>query len=378
MLPTPGTAWTWLRNGEEAFPAMLAAIEAARKSVSLETYIFSPSPLGDRFRDALVRAQQRGAQVRVLLDAVGSYGLPGDYWTALKATGGEARLFNPLAMRRFWIRDHRKLLVCDDTVAFIGGFNIAPEYDGDGVARGWLDLGLMVAGTLAGELAASFDEMFARADFLHKRFVRLRRPALRRTVTAHAGQLLLGGPGRGRSPIRRALLRELARARSVQVIVAYFLPTGRLRRLLARVARRGGKVQLILAGKSDLALSQLAGQSLYRRLLKAGVEIYEYQPQVLHAKLAVVDGAVFVGSANMDPRSMSINYELVLRFWNPQMATEAQTIFADVLRHCRRIELQEWQRSRTFWRRLKQRWAYFLLARIDPYIAKQQWHALPD
>ncbi len=357
---------------------MLAAIEAARNSVRLESYIFSASPLGDRFRDALLRAQQRGARVRVLLDAVGSYGLPGDYWAPLKTAGGEARIFNPLALRRFWIRNHRKLLVCDDAVAFVGGFNIAPEYDGDGVAQGWLDLGLMVAGPLARELAASFDEMFARADFLHKRFLRLRRPALRRTVTAPAGQLLLAGPGRGRSPIRRALLHALARARTVQIIVAYFLPTGRLRRLLARVARRGGKVQLILAGKSDLALSQLAGQSLYRRLLKAGVEIYEYQPQVLHAKLAVVDGAAFVGSANLDPRSMSINYELVLRFGNPQMATEARLIFAEVLQRCRRIELEEWQRSRTFWRRLKQRWAYYFLTRIDPYIARHQWRALPD
>jgi cardiolipin synthase A/B len=378
MPSTPRTAWTWLRNGEEAFRAMLAAIEAARKSVCLETYIFSASLLGDRFRDALVRAQQRGARVRVLLDAVGSYGLAGDYWAPLMTAGGKARVFNPLALRRFWIRSHRKLLVCDDAVAIVGGFNIAPEYNGDGVARGWLDFGLRVAGTLVGDLAASFDEMFARADFLHKRFVRLRRPALRRTVTAQDGQLLLGGPGRGRSPIRQALLHDLARARSVQIIVAYFLPTGRLRRMLARVARRGGRVQLILAGKSDLTLSQLAGQSLYRRLLNAGVEIYEYQPQVLHAKLVVVDGAVFVGSANLDPRSMSINYELVLRFQNLQMAAQARTIFADVLPRCRRIELAEWQRSRTFWRRLKQRWAYFLVARIDPYLARWQWRALPD
>lgn len=377
MSSPEGTRWTWLRNGDEAFPAMLAAIDAAQKSVCFETYIYSASPLGDRFRDALVRAQRRGVRVRVLLDAVGSHSLPGDYWEPLKVVGGEAHIFNPLALNRFGIRNHRKLLVCDDAVAFVGGFNIAAEYKGDGVTHGWLDLGIRVEGLLAARLVMSFDEMYALAEFRHKRFTRLRRTASKGTVTAPDVKLLLSGPGRGRSPIRRALQNDLARARNVQIISAYFLPTGRLRRELTRVARRGGKVQLILAGKSDIALSQLAGQSLYRRLLKAGAEIYEYAPQILHAKLFVVDDAVYVGSPNLDPRSLSINYEVMLRFQNAQLAAEAREIFGNTLRHCHRIEWAEWCRSLTFWARLKRRWAYFLLARIDPYVARKQWRALP-
>jgi len=378
MSSPEGIRWTWLHNGAEAFPAMLAAIDAAQKSVCLETYIYSASPLGDKFRDALVRAQRRGVRVRVLLDAVGSHSLPDNYWESLKAVGGEAHIFNPLALNRFGIRNHRKLLACDDKVAFVGGFNIAPEYEGDGVTHGWLDLGIKVQGLLAARLAMSFDEMFALAEFRHKRFIRLRRTASKQTVTAPDVQLLLGGPGRGRSPIRQALQRDLAHARNVQIISAYFLPTGRLRRELTRVARRGGTLQLILAGKSDIALSQLAGQSLYRRLLRAGAKIYEYTPQILHAKLFVVDGAVYVGSANLDPRSLSINYEVMLRFQNAQMAAEARDIFGNMLRHCHRIEWAEWCRSRTFWARLKRRWAYFLLARIDPYVARKQWRALPN
>jgi cardiolipin synthase len=378
-MPSPeGRRWTWLRNGAEAFPAMLVAIDAARKSVCLETYTFSASPLGDKFREALFRAQQRGVRVRVLLDAVGSHSLPGDYWETLKTAGGEARIFNPLALNRFGIRNHRKLLVCDDKLAFVGGFNIAPEYQGNGVTRGWLDLGIKVEGMSAAQLAASFDEMFALAEFRHKRFIRLRRAASRRTVTAPDVQLLFGGPGRGRSPIRQALQKDLVRARNVQIISAYFLPTGRLRRELTRVGRRGGKLQLILAGKSDVALSQLAGQSLYRRLLKAGAEIYEYAPQILHAKLFILGDTVYVGSANLDPRSLSINYEVMLRFQNAQMAVEAREIFSNTLRHCHRIEWAEWCRSRTFWARLKRRWAFFLLTRIDPYMARKQWRALPD
>src|ERR1017187_1323382 len=115
----------WLRAGDEIFPAMLAAIDAAQKSVCFEIYIFSDSPLGKRFREALIRARQRGARVRALTDGFGSMLLPGSFWDPLRSAGGEVREFNPIALKRFWIRNHRKLLVCDERVAFVGGFNIA-------------------------------------------------------------------------------------------------------------------------------------------------------------------------------------------------------------------------------------------------------------
>src|SRR4051812_40053913 len=113
----------WLCSGDEMFPAMLAAIDAAQKTVCFETYTFTSSPLGERFREALVRAVQRGAKVRVLIDALGSLRLPDAFWDPLRAVGGEMRLFNPIALNRMAIRNHRKLLVCDDQVAFVGGFN---------------------------------------------------------------------------------------------------------------------------------------------------------------------------------------------------------------------------------------------------------------
>jgi cardiolipin synthase len=206
----------------------------------------------------------------------------------------------------------------------------------------------------------------------------LRRAQHKRVVAAAGEQLLLGGPGRGWNPIRRALLRDLAHARDVRIIEAYFLPSWRIRRALARVARSGGTVQLILPGKSDVALSRLAGRSLYQRLLKAGAEVHEFAPQILHAKLLVLDNVVYVGSANLDPRSLSINYELMIRFENPQLAGEAREIVADTLRHAQRIDPAAWKRSRSFWTRLKERWAYWLLARIDPHVARWQWRSLPE
>lgn len=378
MADGSGSFRIWLRNGSEAFPAMLRAIVEAQHSVRLETYIFSADDLGRRFRDALVQTQQRGVRVRVLVDAVGSYGLSPSFWHPLTNLGGEVRSFNPVTLNRFGIRDHRKLLVCDERVAFIGGFNIAASYDGDGVARGWSDVGLRVESRLAWELAASFEAMFALADFRHKRFIRFRRTAAKRVVRHAAEQLLLSGPGWGINPIREALHRDLVRARDVRIMVAYFLPAWRLRRDLARVIRRGGRVRLLLAGRSDVTVSQLAARSLYQRLLRSGVEIAEYQPQVLHAKLFVVDHSVYLGSANLDPRSLAINYELMVRFQDEALAMEARLLLDAVAEHGKEVELQAWRKSRSLWQKLKERWAYFLLARMDPYIARWQWRALPD
>lgn len=357
---------------------MLAAIESAQHSVRLEKYIFSPDDLGRCFRDALVQARERGLQVRVLLDAVGSFGLGGSFWLPLTDRGGEVRFFNPIALNRFGIRNHRKLLVCDADVAFIGGFNIAAEYDGDGVVQGWSDLGLRVISPLAAELASSFDAMFARAEFRHKRFIRLRKTSSKQVVKHPEEQLLLSGPGRGLSPIRRMLHGDLARAHDVGIAAAYFLPTWRLRRDLVRVVRRGGRVQLLLAGRSDVPVSRLAAHSLYHRLLKAGLRIAEYQPQVLHAKLYVIDHAVYVGSANLDPRSLTINYELMVRFQDETLAMEARLLLDDLRTQSAEIELEAWRKSRSLWQKLKERWAYLLLARMDPHIARWQWRALPD
>jgi cardiolipin synthase len=368
----------WMCTGRELFASTIAAIDAASQSVSLETYIYAADSVGIRVRDSLVRAQARGVHVRVLIDGLGSFGLPAAFWSPLREGGGEVRVFNPARLGRLGIRDHRKLLACDDRVAYVGGFNISKDYEGDGVSCGWCDLGLKIEGPLVAQLVASFDEMFAKADFQHKRFIRLRRSVAKKAVYARDEQLLLSGPGRGHSPIKRWLRRDLSGAKDVRIISAYFLPTWRLRRDLASVVARGGRVQLVLPGKSDVTVSQLAARSLYRRLLKGGIEVYEYQPQILHSKLIVMDDVVFVGSANLDPRSLNINYELMIRFENRDFAGEARRIFGAAAEHSKRIRQEDWRRSGSLWNRLKQHWAYFLLVRVDPYIARRQWKALPD
>ncbi len=371
-------ALQWLCTGREIFPAMLDAIQSARVSVRLETYIYADGKLGRQFLDALVAAVQRGVRVRVLVDAFGSWELPNNFFAPLLAAGAEVHFFNPLRLWRFGVRDHRKLLVCDDAVAFIGGFNIADEYDGDGVARGWCDLGARVESpALVKELAASFDELFTLADFHRKPLLRLRAfKRKRKSLPRLAGELLFSHPGRGASPFQTALHRDLAHVRDLRIITAYFLPTRRVRRCLTHAARNGGRVQLILAGKSDVLLSQLAARSLYHRLLKAGVEIYEYQPQILHAKLIIADGIAYAGSSNLDVRSLNLNYELMLRFEDQTVTAGAREIFERALKHSRRIEPGTWFKSLTWWQRFKNRWAHFLVARIDPLVALRQFRAV--
>ena len=134
----------WLETVDEAFEVMLPAIEAARETIRLEVYIYRDSPIGERCREALIRARQRGVKVKVLVDALGSVSLSEKFWDPFIEAGGEFRWFNPLKLQRLGFRDHRKILVIDDTIGFVGGFNVAPEYQGDGVSKCWHELGLLV------------------------------------------------------------------------------------------------------------------------------------------------------------------------------------------------------------------------------------------
>ncbi|MCI0745987.1 MAG: phospholipase D-like domain-containing protein [Verrucomicrobia subdivision 3 bacterium] len=375
-ITTERSRFRWLRTGSEALAAMIEEIDLARHSIRLETYIYHAGQMGDRFLTTLVQAAQRGVKVQVMVDALGSFSLPDTFWTSLRNAGGECVWFNPLPLGRWSYRDHRKMLICDDGVAFIGGFNIADEYDGDGVAKGWRDLGLEIrGGALVQALAESFDRFFARAAHKHKRLQRFRKSA-DMTVSGANWTLLLSGPGRYHGALKRTLKEDLQQAKCVKIICAYFLPTWSFRKVLTRVCKRGGRVQLILAGKSDVVLSQLASRKLYRNFLRSGVEIYEYEPQILHAKLFIIDGITYAGSANLDVRSMGINYELLVRIDDRAMAARAREIFEEDLKHCKRIDPTAWRKSRTLWSKLKENWAYFVLARLDPFLARRQLRAL--
>ncbi len=356
-----------------AFQQMLAAINSATQSVRLETYIFAQGTPGDSFRNTLAAAAARGLLVQVLVDGFGSRALPEGYWNPVRAAGGDVRVFNPLSLRRLAIRDHRKLLLLDDNVAFVGGFNIASEYDGDGVAHGWCDFGLELRGAAAMGLGASFDVLFRHHQFRHPKLGRWRRTPLRLALLAHAPELVLAtGPGLGRNVFHRRLLHDLGRAQDVEIVSAYFVPGYRLRRALRMVVKRGGTVRLLLAGRTDVPLAQRAARAFYGGLLRAGVQIDEYQPQVLHAKLAIVDDAVFVGSSNLDARSLGINYEVMVRIENSSLAAEGRALIVAACQHATPVR----RRSRSLLQRLRESWARFLLTRVDPWLARRQLRRL--
>ena len=370
---TPALRLRWLDSGRAGLAAMVRAIGAARESVKLQTYIFRDDDAGRRLREALVAASARGVRVRVLIDALGSFALPADFFTELEARGGECRRFNPLHPRRFLYRNHRKSLVCDRETAIIGGFNIAEEYDGDGVETGWRDFGLKLGGPLAAAVARSFDRLYVLSDFLPRHFARLRRARDSGLIDAPPGQVIFSGPGLGPNPLKRALLRDLGKAGRVRIITPYFLPTWGLRRRLMKIARHGGQVELLLPGTSDVPLARHAGRALYGRLIRAGVQIFEYQPKILHSKLVIADDAVYAGSANFNTRSLHIDFELMVRIDDAAVREHAGALFSAHLAHSCPIEPAEWMRRRGLWERIRQRIAYFVVARLDPLVAGWLW-----
>jgi cardiolipin synthase len=369
----------WLATIDEAFAQMELHIDAAVQSVRLETYLLREEGPAVPLCAALLRARERGVEVRMLLDAFGTEGVRAGFLAPLRAAGATIMVFNPQRWMRRSFRNHRKLLACDGEHAVLGGFNIAPEYAGDGVAKGWCDTGVYVGGPLVVQLEASFDAMCKLAPFTLHALHRFRWIA-RHGVAAAAPpdapvQLLLAGPGTRGKLLRHRMGRDLRQARDVAIAAAYFLPSRGLRRLLYQAARHGA-VRLLLAGQSDVPLARLAAEGYYERLLARRVEIFEYQPQILHAKLVIADDVVYVGSANLDRRSLHINYELLLRFEWPELVADARSWFAHTLESAQKLDRPTLRARRGLWRRTLSLLGYYLFARLDPLVARRGFRTI--
>lgn len=362
--------FAWFGRGCDLLGAQLEAIGQARHSIKLETYIWSSDATGRAFRDALARAARHGLDVMVLIDAFGSRALPENFFEPLRAAGGKAKRFNANHIGRLTLRDHRKLLVVDDNLAFVGGCNLAEEYNGDGVIRGWRDGGMSATGPIVAVLRKEFTSQWQRAEQPQWRLVR--GGYMQEFEKREKVQALFMKPGLGSSPLRQALRADLLRARDIAITTAYFLPTRQLMRQLLQAARRGARVRLLLAGHSDIALMKLAGQLYYKKLIQGSVEIHEYQPQILHAKSMVLDNVVYSGSSNLDPRSLHLNFELMLRVEDAALAAQARADFASDLSHSRAVTPEGSWRLWSAWTRLKQRVAHAVLGKFDPWVTREQ------
>ena len=361
-----------LKNGVEAFPTVFQSIGRSTSSIAVEMYIIANDETGRMFREGLVEATKRGVAVRILVDAWGSWNLKDDFWVDLRAAGGVVRWFHPLLKGLFPFRNHRKLLLVDDHIAYIGGMNIADEYyRGAQGAPPWRDNVLEIDGPEVTWLRRSFMRMWNKAESPYRKIFNWRSVTHQmRYVTGNAVRFFESGPDNRIRPIRQAYRHVVESAvNKIDLAMSYFYPNGRLLRALKRAVRRGVRVRLLFSRKTDVAIARWAACGLYGRLLRAGVEVWEYEPSVMHAKLAIADDTVIAGSANMDIRSGRINHELVAVVVDAALAGKARMDFENDLVHSRRIHLADWA-MRPMMQKLKERISYFLLARADIFIAR--------
>lgn len=342
-------------EGDSLYKAMLTGIAAARHSVWLETYIFADDEVGKLFADALSERAGHGVDVRVHLDAAGSlFWLSPGLVSRMCAAGVKVRWFHRWSWRhplRYNRRDHRKLLVIDSRQAFLGGFNIHREnsLSAYGPER-WRDTHVGVSGRLAEQAAHIFSE-----------FWRGRLAQFDNFSGAVSAVLLTNHTRRYRNRLRScyAEIFNLARE-SIFVTTPYFVPDTMIQRALLGAARRGVDVRLLLPARSDTRIAGWAARALYARLLKGGVRIYEYQPRMLHAKTATIDGQwSTVGTANLDYRSLFANHEINLFARDRSLSRRLQEQFFDDLRHSTRILAEDWS-GRMWLNRLAEMFAWLL------------------
>lgn len=361
-----------LKNGAEAFPAMFAAIRRAEYSVALEMYIIADDTVGRELRSHLTIAARKGLRVEVLVDAWGSWSLPDDFWKELIVAGGKVKCFHPFAKGGYFFRDHRKLLLVDDGLAYIGGMNVAEEYYlGAHGEPPWRDNMLEISGPETAWLKHSFERMWARAESsLRRLLIQMRRDG--RTAPGARIRFLESGPENPLRPVRRAYRQVVKAARTtIDLAMGYFFPHGRMLRALKRAVKRGVRVRLLFSQQTDVPVARWAARGLYGRLLRAGVEVWEYKPAMMHAKLLVADDTVVGGSANLDVRSGRINYELVAVVADAELAAQVRADFEDDLKQSVPILLEVWK-SRPLLQKLKERLSYWLLARADIFLARRE------
>ena len=346
-----------LRDGAEAFPAMLEAIASAQREVLLEFYWITPGRIGLRFRDALVEQAARGVAVRVIYDSLGSRGMTDDWWQPLRDAGGDVREYHSILpfhetfrLDRLMQRDHRKLLVVDASTGFTGGINIGdpwlPTSDG---GDGWLDDAIAVRGEIALEMRALFYRTWRRvtrqispADVL---------PLARRR--GRSVYVLASQRRRFRSIHREYLARIAGARRSIDLAHSYFVPDLHVRHELSRAARRGVRVRVLIPAVSDVPGLQLAIEATFDALLESGVEIFALPPPMLHAKTAIVDGRfVTIGSYNLD-EGLRKNLEANIAVLDEPFAAHVTERFERLLARAAGVDRATW-RERSLGRKAAQ------------------------
>lgn len=333
-----------LCEGPEAFSRIGKAISSATTQISVLYYIWADDPTGRDLRKRLVERAKAGVQVRVLLDAIGSYELGRHYWKELTQAGGRVEVFMPPRIwtkrRPSWnFRNHRKILVVDHHIAFSGGMNVSDHY-----ANAWKDVHMQIHGIAAQALEQIFceDWYYTTGEFIslpepHE----LPEPQDPEKLFCHAEVTVLSsGPDSPQPWIHDHYFRAMASAKTrIWIATPYFVPTESISTALRTAALRGVDVRVLVPGKSDQRLVQWAARAYYPTLVAAGVKIYEYQPSMMHAKVWVIDeDHSAIGSANLDPRSFRLNFEVSTLLKSTAVVSTLETWFDTMLKQATLIQ----------------------------------------
>ena len=389
MLPEflPGNRLTLLNSGAEYFPALLAAIDSAAREIFLESYIFAADEIGHEIASALCRAASRGVQVNVTVDGFGAQNFAADFLPRLTAAGVRAMVYRPeigrFHMRRHRLRRlHRKLVVIDARIAFVGGINIVDDNNAPLEMCPRYDYAVCVEGPILRQVHHAVRHMWEIVSWVNfKRRFRLD-PPLPPQAEVSGTQLasfLIRDNIRHRNDILHAYLQAINAAQhEILIANAYFLPGMRFGRALQAAARRGVAITILAQGKTDHPMLRAATQALYAVALEQGIRIFEYEKSFMHAKVAVIDGQwATVGSSNIDPFSLLLAKEANLVVSDAAFAGQLQASIKEALqlggREIRRDDL-----NRQPWHSHFLRWLSYGLVRVMVGLAgygPKHWHA---
>jgi cardiolipin synthase len=343
--PLQGNRTEVFIDADAAYDRMEAAIRSARRHVHMMSYIYRDDLAGGRFRDLLTEKATEGVEVRLLVDAVGSHEMGAGFFLPLQHAGGKYAQFMPvLPLRPHWrpnLRNHRKILVVDGRVGFAGGLNIGDEYQGRKKKYApWRDTHMRAEGPAAWRLQEIFAEDWFFAtdeDLIEPRYFPRLQPSGEDLI-----QVVESGPDQPHETIHTVFFTAITGAQqSIYITTPYFVPDAAVLLALKAASWRGVDVRVLIPGKSDLKLIQMAGRSYHRELLEAGVRLYEHRPGMLHAKTMVVDGIwATVGSANMDVRSFRLNFEVNLLVSGSSFASRMEAIFKNDIAGAHELTLE--------------------------------------
>lgn len=349
---TGGNRVTLLNNGCVFYPAMLETVRAAKYSITMEQYIFTASDIAREFAEAFAERARNGVKVKLLVDAVGSAGIGSEILAILKDSGVELAWYRPIRwynLHRVNNRTHRKSVIIDGRIAFTGGAGIDDHWCGDaGNAKEWRDLQIRIEGPGATALQTGFT-----VNWLATTGEVLAGPSYFPVIEAKRGievQTVLSSP-KGDLYAASILysLSILCARRYIYIANPYFVPASATVDMLAEAVERGVEVKVLVAGKhNDTWWARMNSLRLYGKVLEAGVQIFEYQPTMLHQKTLVVDGIwATVGTANFDQRSFQLNEETNTCFYDPDLVAQLENTFRKDLEKSTQVKLEEW-RSRAF------------------------------